>query len=101
MKKIIPLMAVVLLSVMVLSSCGYNSMQEKEEATFKAWGDLEAQLQRRMDLIPNLVATVKGYASHERETLEAVVEARAKATSTTINAGDLGNKQAMEQFLAA
>jgi LemA protein len=101
MKKRFLHIMIVLLSVMVLASCGYNSMQEKEEATFKAWGDLEAQLQRRMDLIPNLVATVKGYATHESETLQAVVEARAKATSTTINAGDLGNKQVMDQFLEA
>jgi LemA protein len=81
-----------------LSSCGYNDLQVKEEAVFKAWGDVESNLQRRADLIPNLVQTVKGYASHEKETLQAVVEARAKATSTTISAKDLSNPAAMAQF---
>ena len=65
----------VLLSV---SGCGYNTMQANEEAVKAAWGDVEASYQRRNDLIPNLVETVKAYAKHERETLTAVTEARAK-----------------------
>ena len=67
----------------------YNQMVTKSEIVDKHWADVENVYQRRADLIPNLVATVKGYASHERETLEGVINARAKATQTTINAGDL------------
>ncbi len=89
------------LAVAVLSSCGYNVLQGNEEAVFKAWADVDSQLQRRSDLIPNLVATVKGYATHERQTLEAVVEARAKATQVTIKAENLGDEQAMAKFQAA
>jgi LemA protein len=81
--------------------CGYNTMQQLEEAVFKSWGDVESNLQRRGDLIPNLVEVVKGYAAHERETLEAVVEARSKATSVQLSAEDLGNPQAMQQLQAA
>ena len=67
----------------------YNSMVTLSESVDKQWADVENVYQRRADLIPNLVATVKGYASHEKETLEGVVNARAKATSTTIDAGNL------------
>jgi len=88
-------------AVVLLSSCGYNMIQGNEEAVFKAWGDLETQLQRRLDLIPNLVATVKGYASHERETLQAVVEARSKATQVNLKVDDLSDPQAVERFQAA
>ena len=84
-----------------ISGCGYNTMQRLEEAVLKSWGDVESNLQRRGDLIPNLVAVVKGFASHERETLEAVVDARAKATSVQLTADDLGNPQAMQQLQAA
>ena len=82
MKKII-LMAVVALFSM--TSCStYNNMVTKEEAVKSAWSNVETQYQRRADLIPNLVATVKGYAEHEKSTLDAVVEARAKATSANV-----------------
>ncbi|MBN2062739.1 MAG: LemA family protein [Deltaproteobacteria bacterium] len=90
-----------LLSVIFLSGCGYNTMQRYEEAVFKAWGDVESNLQRRADLIPNLVEVVKGYAAHEKETLEGVIEARSKATSINLSANDLGNPAAMEQFRQA
>ncbi len=78
-----------MLCVMLLSSCGYNTMVEKQEAVDQAWSNVENQYQRRADLIPNLVNTVKGYTSYEKETLEAVVSARAKATQVTVSADDL------------
>jgi len=82
-------------------SCGYNTMQKNEEEVFNAWGNVESSLQRRADLIPNLVEVVKGYAAHERETLEAVINARAKATAVNVTASELGNPQAMQQLQSA
>jgi LemA protein len=93
--------ALIILTTLMASSCGYNKLQTMEEGVFKAWSDVESNLQRRADLIPNLVATVKGYASHEKETLEAVIAARAKATSVQLSPKDLGNAQAMQQMLQA
>jgi LemA protein len=101
MPKNIMRVALILLVTLVASSCGYNKLQTMEESVFKAWGDIESSLQRRADLIPNLVATVKGYAGHEKETLEAVIAARAKATSVQVSPKDLGNAQAMQQMLQA
>lgn len=72
-----------------LTSCNYNSLVEKQQTVDQAWAQVENQYQRRADLIPNLVATVKGYATHESETLEKVTLARAKATSITIDADNL------------
>jgi LemA protein len=90
-----------LLVAAFLSGCGYNQMQRLEENVFKAWGDVESNLQRRADLIPNLVETVKAYAAHEKETLEAVIAARAKATAVNIAPGDLGDAAAMQRLQAA
>ncbi len=88
-------------AALCLSGCGYNQLQQLEEATFKAWADVEATLQRRTDLIPNLVETVKGYAAHERETLEGVVEARKRAVSVPFSSKDLSNPDAMAWLQAA
>ncbi len=78
----------------------YNRTVEKDEAIAGQWGQVETAYQRRGDLIPNLVNTVKGYAEHERETLTEVIEARAKATNVSIDPSNL-NPQAIQQFQAA
>ncbi|UWX57198.1 LemA family protein [Chlorobaculum sp. MV4-Y] len=90
-----------LLALVMLSGCGYNTMQQNEEAVNRAWGDLESQLQRRSDLVPNLVATVKGAANFEKETLQAVIEARAKATSIQLTPEMLSDPDAMSKFQSA
>ncbi len=84
----------------LLSSCSYNTMVEKRETVDAQWAQVENVYQRRADLIPNLVNTVKGYASHERETLEGVIEARSKATSVNINAENMDAKT-FQQFQQA
>lgn len=72
---------------------GYNGMVNEDENVNLQWGEAENQYQRRLDLIPNLVNVVKGYASHEKETLEGVIEARAKATQTTIDPSNMTEEQ--------
>lgn len=81
--------AAIALTALVMTSCGYNSMVEKDEAITEQWAQVETQYQRRADLIPNLVNTVKGYADFEQETITGVIEARAKATSVQIDASNL------------
>ena len=85
-------------AALLLAGCGVNAIPTAEENAKAKWADVENQYQRRADLIPNLVATVKGYATHEQDTLTAVVDARAKATQVTVNAGDLTDPDKMKQF---
>ncbi len=103
MKKIIrrALFALIALAAMSgLSSCNYNSLVEKQQAVDQSWALVENQYQRRADLIPNLVNTVKGYSTHEEETLVKVTEARAKATSINLSVDDL-TEENMAKFQEA
>lgn len=87
--KIVLRLSLFALIPVFLSSCGYNSMVSKDEAVSSQWANVETAYQRRADLIPNLVSTVKGYADFEQETLTQVVEARAKATGMNVDASKL------------
>jgi LemA protein len=100
MKKWLSWMTLGLLSIL-LSGCGYNQFQARDEAVKAAWGEVVNQYQRRADLVPNLVNTVKGYASHEKETLEAVTKARAAATSIQVTPEVLNDPQAFQRFQQA
>lgn len=101
-KSFIIIGAVILFVIVLFSNLigSYNSIVSKEEGVTAQWAQVESQYQRRLDLIPNLVSTVKGYADFEKSTLEGVIEARAKATSTTIDAGNL-NAESLQKFQAA
>ncbi len=81
----------------LFSSCGYNKMVDMDEQVTSAWAQVENVYQRRADLIPNLVNTVKGYATHEKETLEGVIEARSKATAINIDPSKM-TPETMKQF---
>jgi len=94
-------LSIVVLSVLSFSGCGYNRIQSLDEDVKASWSEVLNQYQRRADLVPNLVETVKGYAKHEQETLEGVVSARAKATSVTISAGELGSAEAFKKYQQA
>ena len=85
----------------LLAGCGINNIPKYDEQVKAAWGQVQNQYQRRADLIPNLVETVKGYAKHEQDTLTAVVEARAKATSIQVDANTLNDPEKIRQFQAA
>ncbi len=102
MKKWIIIGAIILVVILIYSaiSGSYNKMVQKDEAVKSQWGTVESAYQRRMDLIPNLVETVKGYADFEKTTLTQVIEARAKATQVSINPENL-NAASMKQFQAA
>lgn len=91
----------VLVLASLLSACGYNDFQAKDEAVKSAWAEVVNQYQRRADLVPNLVNTVKGYASHEKETFEAVTKARAAATSIQVTPEVLNNPEAFSKFQQA
>ena len=98
-------MAIRLLLVGVLAllaaGCGYNEIQARDEAVKAAWGEVTNQYQRRADLIPNLVNTVNGAADFERETLEAVINARARATSVKLSPELLEDQAAFDRFIEA
>ncbi len=102
-KKIIGIVIVVAIVILVLIAfSNYNKFVRLDEQVNSSWAQVENVLQRRMDLIPNLVETVKGYADFEQETLQRVIEARAKATQTQVNVDNVGqNPQQVEQYLQA
>ncbi|MFO0773624.1 MAG: LemA family protein [Nitrospiraceae bacterium] len=85
-------------AALLSSGCGYNDLQGLDEDTKKEWSEVINQYQRRADLIPNLVATVKGYAAHEKDTLESVVAARSKATSVTVTPETLKDPEAFKKY---
>ncbi|MBA3058414.1 MAG: LemA family protein [Gammaproteobacteria bacterium] len=91
----------ILLTALSLTGCGYNDFQRLDEQTKSAWSEVLNQYQRRADLVPNIVATVKGEAAFEQETLTKVIEARAKATSIQVTPETLNNPEAFNKFQAA
>ena len=93
MKKSTIIIIVVAVIAVIWGISGYNGLVSMDEGVQTKWADVETQYQRRADLIPNLVNTVKGYAAHESETLQAVVEARAKATSMNIDLSNMSAEQ--------
>jgi len=95
------LWAVALLAAVTLSGCGYNEFQTRDEQVKAAWAEVLNQYQRRADLVPNLVETVKGYAKQERDVLIGVTEARAKATSVTVTPEQISDPAAMQKFQQA
>ena len=88
---------IAVVTAFLFSSCGYNKMVSMDEQVTSQWAQVENVYQRRADLIPNLVNTVKGYAEHEQETLTGVIEARSKATSVSIDPSNM-NAQSLQQF---
>ncbi|MGN6327518.1 MAG: LemA family protein [Rhodanobacter sp.] len=99
MKLLRPL--VLLLLAFSLTGCGYNAIQKQDEAVKAAWSEVLNQYQRRADLVPNLVNTVKGYAQHEEKVFTEVTQARAKVGSLQVNADSLDDPQKIQQFQAA
>ncbi|HEU4665362.1 MAG TPA: LemA family protein [Dokdonella sp.] len=95
------LLACVLIASSLLSGCGYNAIQSKDEGVKAAWSEVLNQYQRRADLVPNLVNTVKGYATHEEEVLTKVTEARAKVGQINLTADDLSDENKMRAFQQA
>jgi LemA protein len=92
------LLALAILSALTLSGCGYNTIPSLEENAKAKWAEVQSQYQRRADLIPNLVATVQGYAKQEKDVLTSVTEARTKATAIHIDASTLTDPEKMKQF---
>ena len=89
---------IALAATLFVSGCGYNKLQGLDEDVKAAWGEVQNQYQRRADLIPNLVSTVKGAAQFEQETLQKVIEARAQATSIKLDAQALSNPETFKKF---
>lgn len=100
MRTIVATMAAIA-TTLALTGCGYNSLQQQDEAIKAAWSEVVNQYQRRADLIPNLVATVKGFAAQEESVLVGVTEARARATSIQVTAEVLNDPAALQKFQAA
>ena len=94
-------MAIVILLASSVSGCGYNRVPTDEEAAKAQWAEVQNQYQRRADLVPNLVATVQGYAKQEKDVLISVTEARAKATSVKIDASTITDPEKLKEFEAA
>jgi LemA protein len=99
--KIVQRWLLVLLAALALSGCGYNDFQRLDEASKSAWSEVLNQYQRRADLVPNIVATVKGEANFEQETLTKVIEARSKATSIQATPELINNPEAFNRFQQA
>jgi LemA protein len=99
--RFLPKVLAILGLSLALAGCGVNSIPTKDQAVKAAWANVQAAYQRRADLIPNLVATVQGYANQEKSVLTAVTEARAKATSVTIDASQISDPAAFERFQQA
>lgn len=96
MKKSTIIVLVIIAAVAIWGITGYNGLVNAEETVSNAWSNVESQYQRRADLIPNLVNTVKGYAEHEAQTLQAVTDARVRATQMNVNAEDLTPEKLLE-----
>lgn len=101
MKKTTTIIVIVVIALLAIwGVSGYNSLVGMDEGVSNQWANVETQYQRRADLIPNLVATVKGYATHEQSTLEGVIAARARATQITVNPDDL-NAETLQKYQEA
>jgi LemA protein len=94
----VPVVFATVLMSLLLSACGYNNIPTYEEQAKAKWADVQNNYQRRADLIPNLVATVQGYAKQEKDVLTAVIEARAKATQVKIDVSQLSDPEKLKQF---
>jgi len=94
-------LAALVLASLMLGGCGYNTLQSKDEDVKAAWSEVVNQYQRRADLIPNLVNTVKGYASHEKEVLTQVTEARSRVGSLQATPELVNDQEAMDRYIAA
>ncbi len=94
----VQLIFVSLATLLIFSGCGYNKLQGLDEEVKAAWSEVQNQYQRRADLVPNLVATVKGAAQFEQDTLQKVIEARSNATAVKLDAASLNNPEAFKKF---